>query len=900
MTSERWEQVKRIYDSALKREASQRAAYLDQACAHDAAVRQEVESLLDYEIQAESFIEAPALAVAAGLLASETARSPVGQRIGPYQVLSLLGAGGMGEVYLADDSRLGRKVALKLLPSRYTQEAERMRRFDREARATSALNHPNILTIHEIGQVDETHYLVTEYVDGQTLRQRMKTARLKLDEAVDVAVQIAGALAAAHEAAIVHRDIKPENIMVRHDGIVKVLDFGLAKLTEPAPSAVDSQAASLATNSTDTGVVLGTVRYMSPEQARGQKVDERSDIFSLGTVLYEMIAGRAPFEGETTNDTIAALLAKEPQTLSQSSPEVPLELERIVMKALRKDREERFQVVRDMLGELRSLKYRLDSAALEHSSPREDDADLAVESTKTAATVMASRALSTGEAPPAESTRSLVLRFTSNRRIAVIATAGLFIAAAGITYLLLFARPAGAIESIAVLPLANASNDPNVDYLSDGISEALINSLTELQQLRVVARSTAFRYRGKDADPQSVGRELKVRAVLTGIVHQSGDALDIQVDLVDAQTGAELWGKTYERKVSEVLSVKQAIAQEVTEKLRLGLSGKQQHQLTKRDTTNAEAYRFYLRGRYYWNKRTVDGLKKAIEQFQQSIDRDPNYALGYVGLADCYVILEEYSGAPASETLPKARAAADRALAIDDSLSEAHASSAYVYHSLWRWQEAEEEFKRAIKLNPNYPTAHQWFSFYLRTRRRFDEDEREIRRAQEIDPLSPIIGSNVAVADILKNDLNAAIEESNRIIELDPTFPWAYGELGFAYLKQRRDEAATQAFQTAVELSKRASVHLSDLGCCYAVTGKRDQAVAILQELKDKYARGEAVGQYLAGVYAGLGDKKEAFVWLEKDYQQHSGYLPIITWWYCFDDVRDDPKYIDLVHRMGL
>jgi TolB-like protein/Tfp pilus assembly protein PilF len=447
----------------------------------------------------------------------------------------------------------------------------------------------------------------------------------------------------------------------------------------------------------------------------------------------------------------------------------------------------------------------------------------------------------------------------------------------------------------------NASNDPNTDYLSDGISESLINSLTELQQLRVIARSTAFRYKGKEVDPQQLGRELNVRAVLMGRVRQSGDALDIQVDLVDAITGAQLWGEEYERKVSDVLSVKQAISREVTEKLRLKLSGKEQQQLVKHDTTNSDAYQSYLRGRYFWNKRTADDLKKAMEEFQQAVDRDPNYALGYVGLADSYVLQEEYAGVPASETLPKARAAADRALQIDDSLSEAHASSALIYQSMSRWAEGEEEYKRAISLNPNYATAHHWFSIYLRAKGQLDDSLREIKRAQELDPLSPVISQNVAEVYLLKNDVNSAIAQCQRIIELDPNFPGAHDELGFAYLKQRRYEEAIAEFQKTVELSGRASRYQGDLGYCYAVTGRRAEALAIVKELEEKYGRREAIGQYLAYVYAGLGDRDQVFTWLERDFKQRSGLrLPFIKWWFTFDDLRGDPRYVDLMRRMGL
>ena len=456
------------------------------------------------------------------------------------------------------------------------------------------------------------------------------------------------------------------------------------------------------------------------------------------------------------------------------------------------------------------------------------------------------------------------------------------------------------IDSVAVMPFQNASGDPNNEYLSDGISEALINSLAELQQLRVIARTTSFRYKGKDIDPQQVGRELNVRSVLIGRVRQSAENLTVQVDLVDTTTGAELWGQQYETKAADVLSVKQAIAREVTEKLRLQLSGDEQRQLTKRDTSNAAAYQFYLKGRYYWNRRTTDSLKKATEQFQQAIDNDPTFALGYVGLADSYVLLDQYGGLASNETLPKARAAVDRALELDGSLSEAHASSAMIYQRQWRWAETEQELKYAISLNPNYPTAHHWYAYYFYVKRQFDEAMREINRAHELDPLSPVISENVALAYLLKGDVNSAIEQGQKATELDPKFADAHYVLGFAYLKRGRSDDAAAEFQKAVELSGRAGTYLGNLGYCYAMTGKRTEALAILKELEEKYSKGESSGQFLAGVYAGLGDKDQAFAWLEKDYQQRSGQLPTIAWRLHFESLRSDPRYVDLMRRMGL
>ena len=834
-----------------------------------------------------------------------------GTRLGRYEIRSQLGVGGMGEVYLAEDTQLDRKVAIKILTADVASDQQRLQRFIQEAKTASALNHSNILTIFEIGQADSTHFIATEYIDGETLRQHMRGAHMKLSEVLNVSIQIADALSAAHEVGIIHRDIKPENIMLRkRDGYVKVLDFGIAKLIEQLPVAIDRDAPTKSLFHTEEGVVMGTVIYMSPEQSRGLKVDARTDLWSLGVVLYEMVAGCLPFEGSTTSEILASILnEREPPPLARFVRDVPTELERIVEKALRKDREERYQTAKDTLLDLRRLKHKLEvDAEIERTVPpelRSGPGELRSSGGQAVSRAPASAAqtATVESARPSSSAEYIITEIKRHQRGVAIALATiLLLSVASIAYYFFFARGSNraAIDSIAVLPLVNTSGDPNTEYLSDGISEALINSLTELRQLRVIARSTAFRYKGKEVDPQAVGRELNVRAVLMGRVRQVGDTLNIQVDLVDATTGAQLWGEEYERKVSDILSVKQAIAREVTEKLRLRLSGEEQRLLVRRDTTNAEVYQFYLRGRFFWNKRTAEGIRKAMEQFQQAIDRDPNYALGHVGLADCYLTLEEYAGVPASETLPKARAAADRALQIDDSLAEAHASSAVTYKKLWHWAEAEKEYKRAIDLNPNYPSVHHWFAIYLYARGQFDDAMREIKRAQELDPLSPVISVNVAIIYLLKNDLNSAIEQCKRIIELDPGYPAAREQLGWAYLKQRRYEEATAEFQRAVELSGRAGTYLSSLGYCYAVNGRRAEALAILKELEERYAGRKAIAKDLAGVYAGLGEKDQAFAWLEKSLEQRSGELPYITTHFHFEDLRSDPRYAALVRRMGL
>jgi eukaryotic-like serine/threonine-protein kinase len=898
MTPERWQQLKQIFQSALELNPAERSAFLAQACANDSELRSEVESLISSHDQAGDSIEVMAAEAATEILADEQTGSIVGKRIGRYQVVSHIGRGGMGEVFLTQDTNLGRKVALKLLRGEFTGNEERLRRFRQEARAASALNHPNILTIHEIGQDDTVHFMATEYVEGETLRQRLASAGMKLTEALDVAIQVASALAAAHEAGIVHRDIKPENIMVRRDGYAKVLDFGLAKLTERAAVSSDSQWPTLGHVETNPGVVMGTVQYMSPEQARGLEVDARTDIFSLGVVLYEMLAGRTPFAGETPSDAIVSLLDKEPAPLSSYSPEVPTELERIVSKSLCKDRDERYQVVKDLLIDLKSLRDELTfGAKLERSVPPEVSSG-AMGSGAGGQTVQTERLEAVH---PTSSAEYIVTGIKRHKWVAALSLAALAVAVAAVTYFYSLRSGGTTINSMAVLPFVNTSADPDTEYLSDGITESLINSLSQLPNLRMIARTSAQRYKGRETDLQAVARELGVQAVLTGKVMRRGDQLAISVELVDARDNRHIWGEQYNRRLSDVLVVQQEIAREIAERLRARLTGEERRRITRNYTENVEAYQLYLRGRHHWNKRTAEGLRQAIDYFQQAIDRDPNYALAYSGLADCYSNLQGYAGAPPREMRPRARAAALRALEIDDSLAEAHASLGLNSHQSWQWAEAERELKRAIELNPNYASAHQWYSLWLEVMGRSDEALGENRRAQELDPLSPIINTNFARFYMLRGEVDTAINECRKVIELSPNFPQAHVILGLAYQQQGRHEEAIAELQKAVELSGRGNLPLGALGYSYAVAGRRSEALAVLKELEDKYARGESMGASVAWIHTGLGDKDQAFASLEREFQERGASLTNgILIYPFFDTLRSDPRYADLRRRMGL
>jgi serine/threonine protein kinase/tetratricopeptide (TPR) repeat protein len=818
----------------------------------------------------------------------------------------------MGEVYLAEDRRLHRGVALKILSSELMQNKDRLRRFELEAQSAAALNHPNIAHIYEIGESEGTNFIAMEFIDGQTMRELLHREQTDLAKLLRYLQHVAEGLAKAHAAGIVHRDLKPDNIMITRDGHAKILDFGLAKLIEPqqAPgidsgSASEDATAILQQHSTP-GVIMGTVGYMSPAQAQGKtkEIDQRSDIFSFGCILYEAVTGHKAFEGKDAIDTLNKIIREPVAPISEFRPDAPNHLQRIVRRCLAKDPEDRYQTIKDVAIELRDLRRELEgSVEIDTTVPPSASSEAVSRLSAEAAMGQTASGPVSAHQPSISTHPSgaeyIVFSIGQHKLAAAIAVIVLIMGAAGLSLYLHARNTEVAIESIAVLPFVNTSGDANTDYLSEGITESLINNLSQLPALRVIPRSTVFRYKGKETDAMGVGKELGVRAVLTGRITQRGDSLTISTELLDVRDNKQVWGERYERKLADALAVQQEISREITDRLRLKLSGEEQRQLTRRDTANPEAYQFYLKGRYYWNKRTIENLKKAIDQFQQAADRDPNYALAYVGLADCYSLLEIYAGTPGSETHLKAKAFARRALQLDGSLAEAHTSLAFADASLWQWEEAEAEFKRAIELDPNYPTAHQWYSTLLRGMGRLDESLAETKRAQQLDPLSLIIGQNLAMGYLALGDVTSSVEQSKRVIDLDPSFPRGHWALGLAYLKQRRYSEAIAELQKAVELSGEREL-LSHLGYGYAISGKGAAALAILKDLQEKYQKHEALAQDVAAIYAGLGDKDQAFAWLEKDFESSSGELARVRWELPFESLYSDPRFADLLRRMGL
>ena len=823
-----------------------------------------------------------------------------------YRRVRKIGAGGMGEVYHARDERLGRDVAIKVLPADFAKDEDRLRRFEQEARAASALNHPNILTIHEIGETDGSHFIATEYIEGETLRHHIQLSRMKLREALDIVVQVASAIAAAHQAGIIHRDIKPENIMLRPDGYVKVLDFGLAKLTEKQTPTTDSAAATVSKKATDPGTVMGTVQYMSPEQARGKAVDARSDIFSLGVVLYEMIAGRAPFAGESSTDVLAAILDREPPPLARFAREVPAELQRIVTKCLRKERDERYQTMKGLLADLKELRDELAlEAKLERSvrptiSNVENRQTLIADGEKTKD--LKAEATDAATVQTASSAEYLVSQLQHHKRGTVAAMLILVSAAFGVGYWYFFNRASSTktIESIAVMPFVNESGNQDVEYLSDGMTETLISSLSQLPNLIVKARSSVFRYKGKETNTQTIGKELNVQAILNGRVAQRGQELSLYVELIDAALDKVVWSEQYNRKRADLVTLQSEIARDVSSKIKTRLSGADEQRLTKTYTANPEAYQHYLRGRFYWNKRNAENIDKAIEQFKAAVEEDPGFALAYSGLADCYVLAPYYVGTWASETLPSARAYATRAIELDGSLAEAYASLGHIDSFSWNFIEAENGFKRAIELNPNYPTAHHWYSRYLRAVGRSDEGFAEVRRAKELDPLSLVILNNIAENYIDRGDMNSALGECDRMLELDPNFFPAYQTLSIIYSKRGRLQEALAAAQKSLEISNRSNGPLALVGYVQGKSGRRDAAQTIIIELEKRYAIKKADGRDLAIVYMGLGEKDKAFEWLERAYQNRSYFLAVLRLEPLLEPLRSDPRWNDLFRRVGV
>lgn len=912
MNQDRWQQIESLYHSALELLEAERAMYLTHACADDAELRAEVESLLAEAEQEDSFLNKPAMTLGLSLLADSEAESLSGQQFGAYKILERLGRGGMGDVYLAEDPRLERLIALKLLPAYLTEAPDSIQRFRQEARAASAISHPNVAHIYETGVEHGRHYLAMEYIEGLTLRQLLKRERPTLLAAIEIALQVANALGAAHEVGVVHRDIKPENIMVRGDGYAKVLDFGLAKLSEARGQSGARRVSSGSSLDTTPGMIMGTTPYMSPEQARGQVLDARTDIWSVGVVLYEMLAGRKPFEGETPSDISAAILLKDPPPLEVGDSVQPI-LETIVSTALHKNPAERYQTAQDLARDLKRARRELEfierwQAPSDSSLPA---ANLEAQSAR--AELNLSSATLDSSSARAGTTDWWDRQSQLMRTILTASVIGLltFIMGGAVKYFsdsrsaARSAQPAAPANqpnkftSLAVLPFANESGDEKLDYLSEGLAEDLIRDFGQNTALRVIALSSARKV-AKETRDEQIKRMLGVGAVLRGKVRLQDNQIVIEAQLIDANTGSIIWQDTYSTPPAQLLKLRNTMTVLLFTNLQ-GLLGEDKRIiLSEYPTINNDAYKAYLAGKYARDRYDVAGSKRAVASLEKAVALDPRYSLAYVALADAYNLLGTFMGHLPDYYQAKARATIQKALTLDDTLSEAHTSLAKMKMDYDHdWSGAEQEFKRAIQLNPGYSTAHHWYGeVYLSAMGRLRESIAELQIAHEIDPLSTGIITGLAWSYTGLHQYEKAVEECNKALELETQDSSIYLYRAMALMKLSRFDEAIADARRAFEVENTGS-NLASLGAIYGVAGKPDETRKILAQIRADPRFKDASPYDLAIVYAALGERDEAFRLLDAQMTTSSVDLLSIRIDPMLDPLRSDARFIELERRFN-
>ena len=893
MTTDRWQLVERIYHSALEREGEERAAFLAKACSGDDLLRQDVESLLAYEKQAENFMEGPALEVAARTMAEEEATLIVGQMINHYQITAPLGRGGMGEVYLAQDTRLQRKVALKFLPAHLTRDKRHLQRFQQEARAVAALSHPHVCVIHEVLETAEgRHCIVMEYVEGVNLGQRIAESGVKVNEALDVVIQIASALSAAHQVGIVHRDIKSENIMLRRDGYVKVLDFGLAKLTERQVSLVNTEAPTMA--QTSPGIVMGTVSYMSPEQARGLPVDARTDIWSLGVVLYELVTGRRPFDGATATDVIIAIAEREPAPLAKYATEAPAELERIVKKTLAKDRQRRYQTALELLGDLKKLRHGLETG-VDVERYKEEQTSI----NQPGVTVTNQQA-TTSRYP-----------FSLTRRNFVILSAilGVLVIALLLSAKLFRQSRTSAsqteINSLAVLPLENLSGDSSQDYFADGLTEALITDLAKIRALRVMSRSSVMQYKSSSKPVSEIARELNVDGVLKGSVLRSGQQVRIAVQLIHAPTGQDLLTANYEKDLRNVLALHSEVARDIVGKIKLKLTPNEQVQFGNARPVNPAAYDHYLRGQFYLHRQNRDDNEAAIAALEQAVVADPSFAAAHAELAQAYV-WKLFLFAPEEKQLAeKAFVATEKALNLDSELAVAHLARGRL---LWTpanhfpHEKAIREYRLALSLNPSLDEARNQLALVYSHIGAFDEAMQESQNAAATNPNNNL--AQFRIGEIL--NFQGRYEEGLNVLRTLPKdvnpalvghqIVWALFNLG------RKEEASTTLDQFLRDYPKDTGGLFASMQAVLAASSGQERQAE--DKIKIAIERGKGFGHFhhtaydLACAYALMNKPEQAIKWLEVAADDGFPCYPLFERDATLQNLRQDPRFVSLLAKL--